>query len=70
MFATFFDIVAAMRSNRPLLYKGSRAWVIGIAQEDGSGRSWNVTILKEGNGKNTTVYWHETRHAIDFNLSY
>jgi hypothetical protein len=56
---TFFDIVAAMRSRQPISIKGARGMVNAVAAEDGSGRSWNVTIQPAGGAAAVTVYWHE-----------
>ncbi len=59
---SLLDIVIAMKTRKPITVwyglKQHTGIVNGIQAEDGSGRSWNITLLK--GIRTTTVYFRES----------
>lgn len=70
---SFIDVVCAMRSGTKVKINGNvkvesgvyigniaSAIINGIEREDGSGRSWIVSLTTKYNGRGT-IYWHEEK---------
>jgi hypothetical protein len=61
--SSFTDLVSSMRNRTWVRLNGVEGIVNAITAEDGSGRSWNVTLNPAKGGKDVTVYWHEVNSA-------